>query len=49
MKYILITRQGRVMTFYLKGMAETYQKTLGGVVVQEQQIEHIELVDIPQE
>jgi hypothetical protein len=49
MKYILITSQGRVMTFYFKSMAETYQKTLGGVVVQEQQIEHIELVDMPKE
>jgi hypothetical protein len=49
MKYILITSQGRVMTFYLKGMAETYQGAYGGVVVQEHEIEDCELVDMPQE
>ena len=49
MKYILITSQGRVMTFYFKSMAETWQQVYGGVVVQEQQIETVELVDMPQE
>ena len=47
MRYILITPRGRVYTFYLQGMAETYQRAYGGVVVQEQQIEAVDLVDIP--
>ena len=49
MKYILITPQGRVMTFYLEGVARTWQQAYGGVVVPEHEIEDCELVDIPQE
>lgn len=32
MKYVLITEDGRFMTFYLKSIAEIYQKIYGGVV-----------------
>jgi hypothetical protein len=45
MRYILITPQGRVYTFYLRGMAETYQKAYGGALVAEHEIEAVELVD----
>ncbi len=33
MKYTLITRNGKVLTFYLKAVAETYQKAYGGHVI----------------
>lgn len=32
MKYALITKTGRIMTFYLLVTAEIYQKAYGGVV-----------------
>ena len=33
MRYTLITRNGKVLTFYLKAVAETYQKAYGGQVI----------------
>jgi hypothetical protein len=33
MKYTLITRNGKVLTFYLKAVAETYQKAYGGQLI----------------
>ncbi len=35
MKYILITAEGRVMTFYLKALAEEYRIAYGGVIINE--------------
>lgn len=35
MKYTLITRKGKVMCFYIQGMAEMYQQIHGGVIVTE--------------
>ena len=35
MKYTLITRKGKVMCFYIQGMAELYQQLHGGVIVTE--------------
>ena len=32
MKYVLITKTGRVMCFYLKSVAELYQTINGGVL-----------------
>ena len=32
MKYVLITKTGRVMCFYIKAVAETYQVINGGVI-----------------
>ena len=32
MQYTLITPNGKIMQFYLKSMAETYQRLKGGVV-----------------
>jgi hypothetical protein len=33
MKYTLITKTGRVYTFYVQALAETYQQAYGGVIV----------------
>ena len=33
MKYTLITRNGKVLTFYLKAVAETYQQAYGGQLI----------------
>lgn len=35
MKYILITKKGKNLTFFVKSVAETYQKAYGGTVVDE--------------
>ena len=36
MTYTLITKQGKVLTFFLKAVAETYQQAYGGVVFTQQ-------------
>ena len=36
MKYVLITKTGRVMCFYLKSVAELYQTINGGVICSEE-------------
>lgn len=41
MKYVLITKTGRVMCFYLKSVAELYQTINGGVIC----CEEIEVVE----
>ncbi len=33
MKYTLITASGKVYTFYVQALAETYQQAYGGVIV----------------
>jgi hypothetical protein len=33
MKYTLITAAGKVYTFYVQALAETYQKAYGGKIV----------------
>ena len=33
MPYTLITKQGRIMQFYIKGVAELYQSINGGVLM----------------
>ena len=33
MKYTLITKTGRVLTFYVRAVAETYQKAYGGQLI----------------
>lgn len=35
MKYTLITKQGKVMQFYIKSMAELYHQMLGGALLAE--------------
>lgn len=36
MKYTLITKNGRIMQFYLEAVAELYQRINGGVVITQQ-------------
>lgn len=36
MQYTLITRTGKVCTFYIKEVAECYQMAYGGVVITQQ-------------
>jgi hypothetical protein len=33
MNYTLITKTGRVYTFYVRAVAETYQQSYGGTIV----------------
>lgn len=42
MKYTLITRKGKIMMFYIQGLAETYQQINGGVIVTEAVITEVE-------
>jgi hypothetical protein len=44
MKYILITAAGKVKMFYIAGLAHSYQRLYGGVVI-EQHVD--EAVDSP--
>jgi len=39
MKYTLIARNGKVFTFFLKAVAETFQQAYGGVVITQQILE----------
>ena len=39
MQYTLITKSGKIMQFYIKAVAETYQLGLGGVVFGPQIVE----------
>ena len=39
MKYTLIARNGKVFTFFLKAVAETFQQAYGGVVFTQQILE----------
>jgi len=36
MNYTLITKTGRIMTFYIEGVANLYQSIYGGVVITQQ-------------
>lgn len=36
MEYTLITKEGKVMQFYVKSVAETFQRLRGGVVFSQQ-------------
>ena len=44
MQYTLITKSGKIMQFYVKEVAETYQAGLGGVVFTQQVLETQEIV-----
>lgn len=39
MKYTLIASNGKVFTFFLKAVAETFQQAYGGVVITQQILE----------
>ena len=36
MQYTLITKRGKVLTFFVKAVADTYQQAYGGVVITQQ-------------
>jgi hypothetical protein len=36
MNYTLITKTGKVYTFYIKALADSYQMAYGGVVITQQ-------------
>jgi hypothetical protein len=42
MKYTLITGKGKIMLFYIQGLAETYQNLYGGVIVTEAVMTEVE-------
>jgi len=42
MKYTLITRNGSIMQFYVKSVAELYQSLNGGVVFTQQVLETVD-------
>jgi hypothetical protein len=45
MKYTLITRNGKVLTFFVQAVAEQFQQAYGGVVFTQQVLEQLETVD----
>jgi hypothetical protein len=45
MKYTLITGNGKVLTFFIKTVAEQFQQAYGGVVFTQQVLETAETVD----
>ena len=42
MEYTLITSKGRIMQFYIRAVAELYQRTEGGVVFTQQILESVD-------
>jgi hypothetical protein len=45
MKYTLITSNGKVLTFFIRAVAEQFQGAYGGVVFTSQVLETVEMVD----
>jgi len=45
MKYTLITSNGKVLTFFIRAVAEQFQGAYGGVVFTQQVLETAETVD----
>lgn len=45
MKYTLITRNGKVLTFFIRAVAQQFQAAYGGVVITQQILEQLETVD----
>ena len=44
MKYTLITKTGKVYTFYVLAVAETYQQAYGGTLITADCLKHTDLV-----
>jgi hypothetical protein len=42
MKYTLITSNGKVLTFFLRAVAEQFQQAYGGVVITQQILETVD-------
>ena len=47
MQYTLITKQGRVYTFFLPAVAQQFQRAYGGVVFSQQIVESADLPKNP--
>tara|TARA_R110000823_G_C15607229_1_gene466050 strand:- start:187 stop:369 length:183 start_codon:yes stop_codon:yes gene_type:complete len=47
MQYTLITKTGKIMQFYIKSVADTYQLNLGGVVFTQQILDTTAVVNNP--
>ena len=47
MQYTLITKTGKIMQFYIKSVADTYQLNLGGVVFTRQVLNTTAVVNNP--
>lgn len=43
MNFTLITRNGKVLTFYIEAVARTYQQAYGGVLMQVQKFGEMEI------
>jgi len=46
MNYTLITRTGKIYTFYVKSVAETYQAAYGGVLVDNHVLNGVQQIDV---
>ena len=46
MQYTLITKQGRVYTFFLPAVAQQFQQAYGGVVFSQQIVESTDLPEM---
>jgi hypothetical protein len=46
MNYTLITKQGKVYTFYIKALAEQFQAAYGGVVFTQQVLKPVDNVAV---
>jgi len=44
MQYTLITKTGKVYTFYIQALADTYQQAYGGVVFSQQVLQEVSKV-----
>lgn len=44
MQYTLITKNGKIMQFYIKDVAELYQQINGGVVLTQQILDTVEKI-----
>lgn len=45
MKYVLITKFGKVMTFYVKDVALMYKNIYGGSICVEDSFDNVEIID----
>lgn len=46
MQYTLITKSGKILTFFIKATAELYQQIYGGVVITQQIFQQDETVGV---
>lgn len=46
MQYTLITKSGKILTFFIKATADLYQQAYGGVVITQQIFQQEETVGV---